>query len=71
MNIKERLERLEHEYFGEKHKGHYLSELEFSIAFDKKYDGCEDSAPEVLRRAYARLSRRRCQTGEEPKANDS
>jgi hypothetical protein len=62
MQIEKRLERLEQEYFPEsKRRGCYLSELEFIVTFDKKYQGREDSAPMVLRRAHDRLVNRRRQ----------
>ena len=59
MKIEKRLEGLEQEYFPEsKRRGFYLYELEFMVAFGVKYDGHEDSAPAILRRAYNLLQKR-------------
>ena len=60
MKIKKRIEHLEQVCFPDsKRKGFYLWEIRFLCAFNKKYDGCVDSAPEVLRRGYEGLAKLR------------
>jgi hypothetical protein len=59
VKTQKRLDRLEQEYFPEsKLRGFYLWELQFIVAFSAKYDGHEDSAPAILRRAFHLLQKR-------------
>ena len=59
LKIKKRIENLEQAYFPEsKRRGFYLWELHFIVAFAQKYEGCEDSAPAILRGWYDLLQTR-------------
>jgi hypothetical protein len=58
VNCKQRLERLERDYFPHRDmRGMYLYELNFMVEFHKQY-GEGDSAPPFLRNAVKRISER-------------
>lgn len=63
LRTRKRLEKLEQAYYpqpkGERGVFSYeMWEAMFLHAFMKKYGGCEDSAPAILRRAYEDLQNR-------------
>ena len=59
MKIEKRIERLEKDYFPDsKLRGYLLHELMFLHVFLTKFEGHEDSAPAILRRAYHLLQKR-------------